>query len=144
MAFIFPNESDVFSLSATLGKGNMTLRVICPQNATGFAALTAVNTTADFQFLSAGGHNASGTTVFPSAWAIPYLSAGSAEASATSAVAASGYIFAFTAACLQSASGYLLETSTNKLFMVEYFTDGPYILSNAGDTITIKPVVRST
>ena len=144
MAFIFPNESDIFSLSATLGKGNMYLRVICPENATGFAALSADMTTASFKFLSAGGHNGTGTVIFPSAWAIPYFSANSAEASATSAVAASGYIFAFSAACLQSASGYLLETATNKLFMVEYFSDGPYILSNAGDTITIKPVVRST
>jgi hypothetical protein len=43
-----------------------------------------------------------------------------------------------------SASGYVLETSTNKLFLAEYFSDGPYILNNSGDTITIKPVVRST
>lgn len=142
MAYIFPNEADSFALSAALAKGNMTLRIIAPGNATGFPALTATMTTASFLYLTAGGY--ADKTVNVSAWCVPFLSAGSAAASASGNASNGGFQFAFTAAPMQSASGYVLETSTNKLFLAEYFTDGPYILTNAGDTITITPVVKST
>lgn len=142
MAFIFPNEADVFSLSAALAKGNMILRVLAPSNSSGFAALSANMTTASFQYLSGGGYG--DLTMNLSAWCAPYFSANSAESSAAGPTAGAGFMFSFTAAPNMSASGYVLETSTNKLFLAEYFTDGPYILSNAGDTVTIKPVVRNT
>lgn len=142
MAFIFPNEADSFSLSATLAKGNMILRVLAPSNSSGFAALSANMTTASFQYLSGGGY--ADLTMNLSAWCVPYFSANSAESSAAGPTAGAGFMFSFSAAPNMSASGYVLETSTNKLFLAEYFTDGPYILSNAGDTVTIKPVVRNT
>jgi len=144
MAFIFGNQSDVFSLSATLAKGNMILRILSPSNSTGFAALSADMTTASFQYLSGGGYDPAGLTMNLSAWCVPYFSANSAESSAAGPTAGAGFITTFTAAPNMSASGFLLETSTNKLFFAEYFSDGPYILSNAGDTVTIKPVIRST
>lgn len=142
MVYIFPNQSDVFSLSAALAKGNMILRILAPSNSTGFAALSADQTTASFQYLSGGGY--ADVTMNLSAWSVPVFSANSAESSAVGPTAGSGFLFTFTAAPNMSASGYVLETSTNKLFFAEYFSDGPYILSNAGDTITIKPVIRST
>lgn len=142
MAYIFPNQADVFSISAALSKGNMILRIIAPSNATGFATLSADQTTASFQYLSGGGY--ADLTMNLSAWCAPYFSANSAESSAVGPTAGSGFLFTFSAAPNMSASGYVLETSTNKLFLAEYFSDGPYILSNSGDTITIKPVVRVT
>lgn len=142
MAFIFPNQADSFSLSATLAAGNMILRVLAPSNSSGFAALSADMTTASFQYLSGGGY--ADLTMNLSAWCVPYFSANSAESSAVGPTAGAGFLFSFTAAPNMSASGYVLETATNKLFLAEYFTDGPYILSNAGDTVTIKPVARCT
>ena len=142
MGYIFPNQADVFSLSAALAKGNMILRVLAPSNATGFAVLSADMTTASFQYLSGGGY--ADVTMNLSAWCVPAFSANSAESSAVGPTAGAGFIFTFSAAPNMSASGYVLETATNKLFLAEYFSDGPYILSNAGDTVTIKPVVRST
>lgn len=142
MTYYFPNEADVFSLSATLAKGNMILRILAPSNSTGFAVLSANMTTASFQYLSGGGY--ADVTMNLSAWCAPYFSANSAESSAVGATAAAGFQFTFTAAPNMSASGYVLETSTNKLLLAEYFSDGPYILSNAGDTVTIRPYIRST
>ncbi len=143
MAFIFPNQADVYSLSAALSKENVILRVLAPSNSSGFAALSADMTTASFQYLSGGGY--ADLTVNLSAWCPPYFSANSAESSAAGPTAGAGFMFSFTAAPNMSASGYVLESATTrKLFLAEYFTDGPYILSNAGDTVTIKPVVRNT
>jgi len=144
MSFIFGNQSDSFSLSAALAKGNMILRILAPSNSTGFAVLSADMTTASFQYLSGGGYDPAGLTMNLSAWCVPYFSANSAESSAVGPTAGAGFITTLTAAPNMSASGFLLETSTNKLFFAEYFSDGPYILSNAGDTVTIKPVIRST
>lgn len=142
MAYIFPNEADSFALSAALAKGNMKLKLMAPSNATGFPALTATMTTASFLYVTAGGY--ADKTVYVSAWCVPFLSAGSAAASASGNAFTGGFQFAFTGAPRMSASGYVLETSTSKLFLAEYFTDGPYILTNAGDTVTITPVVKST
>ncbi|MCR4301935.1 MAG: hypothetical protein NUV51_10020 [Sulfuricaulis sp.] len=143
MAFIFGNQSDTFSLSATLAKGNMILRVLAPSNSSGFAALSADMTTASFQYLSGGGY--ADVTMNLSAWSVPVFSANSAESSAVGPTAGAGFLFAFSAVpSTQTASGFALETSTNKLFYAEYFSDGPYYLTNAGDTVEIKPVIRST
>lgn len=142
MAYIFPNQADIFSLSAALGKGNMTLRILAPSNSSGFAVLSADMTTASFQYLSGGGY--ADKAVIASAWAVPWFSAGSAASSASGNAGTGGFQFSFTAAPNMSASGYVLETATNKLFLAEYFSDGPYVLTNAGDTLTITPIVKTT
>jgi hypothetical protein len=67
------------------------------------------------------------------AWCVPYLSAGSAEVSASGQVA-NGFQFSFTAAPNQSAFGYMIwNTAANTAIVVEKFASN-YYLQNAGDT----------
>jgi hypothetical protein len=85
----------------------------------------------------------SGLQIHKSAWSAPYLSAGSAEVSA-SGNDPNGFKFSFTAAPNQSAFGYVISnTAANACIVVESFA-ASYYLSNAGDTITIKPKIRAS
>jgi hypothetical protein len=65
------------------------------------------------------------------------VSAGSATISAT----AIGLLFAFTAAPVTTAIGYAIWDSAG-VFLIETFSDGPYYLNNAGDTVLVTPYVK--
>ena len=103
--------------------------------------LTATMVSSDCTTLTAGGY--ANLQIHKSAWCVPYLSAGSAEVSA-SGNDSNGFKFSFTGAPNQSAYGYQISnTAANKCIIVEKFASS-YYLQNAGDTLTIKPKVRAT
>jgi hypothetical protein len=103
--------------------------------------LSAAMTPTSCTVLTAGGYT--GMIINQTAWCVPYLSAGSAEVSASGQVA-NGFQFSFTAAPNQSAFGYMIwNTAAATAIVVEKFASN-YYLQNAGDTITIKPKVRAT
>jgi hypothetical protein len=136
MAYIIPNEGDNHILSAAFQvSGTMELRLF-----TNDVTLSATMTVTALTEMTAGGYG--GKTILATAWCVPYLTAGSAEVSA-SGNNANGFQFTFTAAPNQTAYGYWVENDQNKLVVVEKFASS-YYLANAGDTLTIKPKVRAT
>jgi hypothetical protein len=138
MAYIIPNEGDAHIMSAAFqASGNMTINLFSNNPGT----LTATMIASSCTLLTAGGYT--GITIHTSAWKVPYLTAGSAECSASGAATNGGFLFAFTAAPNQSAYGYTITNNQNKLVVVETFAS-VYYLANAGDTITITPKVRAT
>ena len=137
MAYIVPNEGDAHIMSAAFqGSGNFTLNLFS-NNPT----MTATMIASSLTLLTAGGYT--GITIHQTAWQSPYLTAGSAECSASGAATNGGFLFAFTAAPNQSAYGYMITNNQNKLIAVNTFAS-VYYLANAGDTITITPKVRGT
>jgi hypothetical protein len=137
MAYIIPNEGDAHIMSAAFqGSGNFTINLFSND-----VTLTATMLASACTLLTAGGYT--GITVHQTAWKVPYLTAGSAECSASGAAENGGFLFAFTAAPNQSAYGYMITNNQNKCIVVEKFAS-VYYLANAGDTITITPKVRAT
>ena len=137
MAYVIPNEGEIHIMSAAFqASGNFEVRLFSgTPTLTGTMTVTAL---AGYE-LTAGGYAAKALAA--SAWCIPFTSANSATVSASGGDAA-GLKFTFTAAPNQSAHGYWIENAANKLIVVESFTDGPYYLSNAGDTVTVTPYVK--
>lgn len=137
MSYIIPNEGDAHILSAAFqASGSHTLFLFSND-----ATLTATMTVTALTKLTAGGY--ADKTIAASAWKAPYLTAGSAEVSASGNASNGGFQFAFTAAPYQSAYGYGIENADNKIIVVEKFAS-VYYLANAGDTLTITPKVRGT
>ena len=138
MSYIVPNEGDQYIMSAAFqASSTYTTINLFSNNAT----LTATMTSADCTVLTAGGYAA--FEIHKSAWCVPYLTAGSAEVSA-SGNNANGIQFSFSAAPNQSAYGYVISnTAADKVIAVETFAS-VYYLANAGDTITIKPKIRGS
>lgn len=138
MAYIIPNQGDAHIMSAAFqGSASVLVLNIFSNDVT----LTATMVSSDCNILTAGGYAAA--NILASAWCVPYLSAGSAEVSA-SGNNENGFKFSFSAAPNQSAFGYVISnTAANKCIVVEKFASS-YYLQNAGDTLTIKPKVRAT
>ena len=138
MAYIIPNQGDNHIMSAAFQGSATYLTLNLFSND---VTLTATMVSSDSTSLTAGGYAA--LQIHKTAWCIPYLSAGSAEVSA-SGQDPNGFKFSFTAAPNQSAFGYqITNTAANTCIVVEKFASS-YYLQNAGDTITIKPKVRAT
>ena len=140
MAYQIPNQGDNYIMSAAFQGSSSYLTLNLFSND---VSLTATMASSDCTILTAGGYAAS--QIHKTAWCIPYLSAGSAEVSA-SGNNANGFQFSFTAAPNQSAFGYVISNTavgTGICIVVEKFASS-YYLANAGDTITIKPKVRAT
>ena len=136
MAYIIPNEGDKHIMSAAFqASGTMKLNLFSND-----VTLTATMVSSDCTLLTAGGY--AEASILATAWCVPYLSAGSAECSA-SGNDANGFKFSFTAAPNQSAFGYVVSNANAKCIVVEKFASS-YYLANAGDTLTIKPKVRAT
>jgi len=138
MSYIIPNEGDAHIMSAAFqgSASYLTLNLFSND-----VTLTATMASSDCTTLTAGGYAAA--QINQTAWCVSYLSAGSAEVSA-SGNDSNGFKFSFTAAPNQSAFGYVISnTAANKCIVVEKFASS-YYLQNAGDTITIKPKVRAT
>ena len=143
MAYIIPNQGDNHIMSAAFQtSGYMYLNLFSND-----VTLTATMASSDCTRLTAGGYTSAwavtGIPIHQTAWCVPYLSAGSAEVSASGAASNGGFLFAFTAAPNQSAYGYVISNSNAKAIVVEKFAS-VYYLANAGDTITITPKVRAT
>ena len=136
MSYMITNEGDNHILSAAFqGSGTMELRLFSND-----ATLSATMTVSALTDFTAGGYAAK--SILATAWCVPYLTAGSAEVSA-SGDDANGFKFSFTGAPNTTAFGYWVENDQNKVVAVEKFASS-YYLANAGDTITIKPKVRGT
>ena len=137
MAYIIPNTGDKHIMSAAFqASGTFSLFLFSND-----ATLTATMVDSDCTKLSAGGYAAK--SILASAWCVPYLSAGSAEVSASGNASNGGFQFAFTGAPNQSAYGYGISNADTKLIVCEKFAS-VYYLANAGDTITITPKIRAT
>ena len=144
MAYIIPNQGDSYIMSAAfqIGSGTfLSLNLFKSSPAT--AAMTASAVSADYTVLTGGGYTEK--LIHRSAWCVPYLSAGSAEVSASGDGGASpGFKFSFSAAPNESAFGYMIShTAANRLIVAETFASN-YFLQNQGDTITILPKIRAT
>ena len=138
MSYIVPNQGDAHIMSAAFQGSATYLTLNLFSND---ATLTATMASSDCTVLTAGGYAA--FQIHKSAWCVPYLTAGSAEVSA-SGNNANGIQFSFSAAPNQSAYGYIISnTAADKAIAVETFAS-VYFLANAGDTITIKPKVRGS
>ena len=138
MAYRIPNQGDNYIMSAAFQGSSTYLTINLFSND---VTLTATMASSDCTILTAGGYAAQ--QIHKTAWSLPYLSAGSAEVSA-SGNDANGFKFSFTAAPNQSAFGYVIShTGVPACIVVEKFASS-YYLANAGDTITIKPKVRGT
>ena len=137
MAYIITNMGEQRILSGGL------CRVGSPLMTAGLVMsayeLTATMTLTSVTIFSAGraGNGLCTAQLSATGWCAPFLSAGYATISATG----EGLRFAFTAAPNKSAVGYALYDDTN-MFILETFSDGPYYLSNAGDTVTVTPYVK--
>ncbi len=103
---------------------------------------TATMTLTSVTFLTAGSAGVSTATIKASAWCVPFVSAGSAAISASGNASNGGFQFGFSGVPNQSAVGYAIFNAVNGLLIVETFSDGPYWLSNAGDTVTVTPYVK--
>ena len=145
MAYIIPNEGESRILSGSFcvtggiaGQNNMTASLISSA-----LTLTATMTLSSVTHLTGGrgGNGICSATIQGSAWCIPWASAGSATISASGNASNGGFLFSFTAAPLISAVGYAVWDAT-KLVCYESFSDGPYYLSNAGDTVTVTPYIK--
>ncbi len=141
MGFIFPNQGDTWLLSGALMRATSYKLGLFASAQTLSATLTTA--LANMTALNASGGYAP-FTVYTSAWCVPFLSAGSAVSSAVGATAAAGFQFTFSAAPNQSAYGYYITPPTGELLLAETFSDGPYYLSNAGDTVTVLPYVKGS
>jgi hypothetical protein len=138
MAYIVPNQGENRILSGAFrnqGLGNVTIHLY--SSALEFTATMSAGT--HVTALSAGGY--AGIAISATAWSAPFLSAGSAVVSASGNATNGGFLFSFTAAPIQSAYGYYLASTTH-LQVVESFSDGPYYLSNSGDTVTVTPYIK--
>jgi len=148
VAYIIPNQGDSFIMSGAFAGSStyLTLNLYLNSAMTGLQAnsLTATMASANVSAWTDTLHGGySGLQIHKSAWSAPYLSAGSAEVSA-SGNDPNGFKFSFTAAPNQSAFGYVISnTAANACIVVESFA-ASYYLSNAGDTITIKPKIRAS
>lgn len=143
MSYIIPNEGDNHIMSAAFNaSGYMYLNLFSND-----VTLTATMASSDCTRLTAGGYTSAwgftGIPIHQTAWKGPYLTAGSAEMSASGQATNGGFLFAFSAAPNQSAYGYVISNANAKALVVEKFAS-VYYLANAGDTITITPKVRAT
>jgi len=137
MAYIITNAGEQkILLSGMKGGAAMTASLISSA-----LTLTATMTYSSITNITAGGNGVASATVNLSAWCTPFLSAGSAAISASGNATNGGFLFSFTGTPNQSAVGYAIWDASN-LFIVETFSDGPYWLSNAGDTVTVTPYVK--
>jgi hypothetical protein len=141
VAYIITNQGESRILSGGLAAsapGNMTASLIC--SALTFTATMTLTSVTQFTAGRAGNGICS-ALLNTTAWCVPFVSAGSAAMSASGNGAGGGYYYAFTAAPNLSAVGYAIWDNSN-LYIVETFSDGPYYLSNAGDTVTVTPYVK--
>jgi len=143
MAYIVTNEGEAHILSGAFcitggsaNSFNLTCSLI-----TSALTFTATMTQSSITNVTAGGGGVCSAAINASAWSIPWNSAGSATISARGATAAAGYQFTFTAAPNSTAVGYAIWASDH-LILVETFSDGPYSLTNAGDTVTVTPYIK--
>ena len=142
MAYIITNAGEKRILSGGLGMAGAEIGSITASLITSALTFTATMTLTSVTHLTAGragGDNSKCSAVLSgSAWSdVPFLQAGYMTVSATGV----GLRFQFTAAPNASAIGYALWDDSN-LYVVETFTDGPYYLSNAGDTVTVTPYIK--
>jgi hypothetical protein len=143
MSYIIPNEGDNHIMSAAFNASGYMYLDLFSNDAT----LTATMKLRAHYKAYAGGYTSAwaftGIPVHQTAWKGPYLTAGSAECSASGQASNGGFLFAFSAAPNQSAYGYVVSNDNAKCIVVEKFAS-VYYLANAGDTITITPKVRAT
>ena len=140
MAYIITNAGEKRILSGGLGMAGAEIGSITASLITSALTFTATMSLSSITNLTGGrgGNEICSAVLSGSAWAaVPFLQAGYMTVSATGV----GLRFAFTAAPGASAVGYALWDNSN-LYVVETFTDGPYYLSNAGDTVTVTPYIK--
>jgi len=143
MAYIVTNEGESWILSGAfcMSGGSANALDLTASLITSALTFTATMTYSSITNVTAGGSGVASARVAASAWCIPFNSAGSATISARGATAAAGYQWTFTAAPNSTAVGYAIWSS-GKLILVETFSDGPYSLTNAGDTVTVTPYIK--
>lgn len=138
MAYVIPNQGENRILSGafrhqTLGNVSIMLYSSALEFTATMSAVTHVTA------VTAGGIQA--IVISATAWSAPFLSAGSAVISASGNATNGGFLFSCSAAAYTSAVGYFLYSTTH-LQCVESFSDGPYYLSNSGDTVTVTPYIK--
>lgn len=141
MAYIIPNQGEQKILSGGFNLSANNSNDVTAGLFSSALTFTATMTLTSVTFLTAGSAGTSTAVIKASAWSVPFVSAGSAAISASGNASNGGFQFGFSAAPNQSAFGYAIFNAAN-LIVVESFSDGPYWLSNAGDTVTVTPYIK--
>jgi hypothetical protein len=129
---VVPNVAEADLLSIMLGKlaqESMILKLYSNDLTPSYGTVIG-----DLTELSVTGY--AGITLAPAAWTV---TASSPSGPATAQAAQQ--TFAITAAAT-SYGYYVVGATSGKLYWVERFTDGPYVLDSAGGQIKITPLIQ--